>query len=167
MAALRAAVFSLSSKKTEGFLNNPPIRARVNFRKKVFWCLCVWKVRAQTVTICKKKKIKLTYLRALAISIHTFSICTRDATFRPQPFTGTAPHHRIANNYRQLPADYGSLPADYRHLYGFHYKGCLTLPSIYRQGWSIYRRLPPIMKNYRHVGNAVMKSCTSNLHKQN
>ena len=29
--------------------------------------------------------------------------------FHPKPITGTAPHCRIANNYRQLPADYDLL----------------------------------------------------------
>ena len=85
----------------------------------------------------------------------------RDATFSVNPITGTAPHHRVANNYRRLPADYDSLPTNYRHLFGFHYQGCLPLLAISRQGWSIYRRLPPLMTNYRHAGNAVMKSCTS------
>ena len=85
-----------------------------------------------------------------------------DVTFPQEPITGTAPHHRIVNNYRKLPVDYGSLPVNYRHLYGFHYKECLPLPAIYRQGWSIHRRVPPVMKNYRHAGNSVMKSCTSN-----
>ena len=79
----------------------------------------------------------------------------------PKHITGTAQHHQIANNYRQLPANCGLLPANYRHLYGLHYKKCLPLPAIYRQGWSIYRRLPPAMKNYRHAGNVVMTSCTS------
>ena len=80
--------------------------------------------------------------------------------FSSKPITGTATHHRIVNNYRQLPADYGSLPANYRHLYGFHYIGCISVSAVYRQGWPIYRRLPAVMKNYRHVGNMVMKSCT-------
>ena len=78
------------------------------------------------------------------------------ATFSPKPITGTAPQHRIGNNYRLITAHY-------RHLYGFHYKGCLPLPAIYRQEWSIYRRLRPVMKNYRHAAdNVVMKYCTSN-----
>ena len=34
---------------------------------------------------------------------------TTDATFSSKPITGTALHHQIANNYRQLPAHYGSL----------------------------------------------------------
>ena len=89
------------------------------------------------------------------------SVQTRDATFLQKPITGTAPHHQLTNNYRQISADYDLLPANYRHLYGFHCKGCLPLPAIYRQGWSIYRRSPPVMKNYRHAGNAVRKSCTS------
>ena len=79
----------------------------------------------------------------------------------PKPITSTAPHHQFANNCQQLPADYGSLPGNSRHAHGFHYKGFLPLPVIYRQGWFIYRRLPPVMKNYGHAGNAVMKSCTS------
>ena len=60
-------------------------------------------------------------------------------------------------NYRLTTAHYRQITG----IYDFHYKGCLSLLAIYRQGWSIYRRLPPLMKNYRHVGNAVMKSCTS------
>ena len=90
-------------------------------------------------------------------------LCTRDAVFYLKLITVTAPHHQIANNHRQLPTHYGSLPANYRHLYDIQYKGCLPLPVIYRQGWSIYHRLPPLMKNYRHVGNVYnnMKICCS------
>ena len=42
---------------------------------------------------------------------HSRLLHTRDATLAPKPITGIAPHHRIANDYRQLPADYGSLTA--------------------------------------------------------
>ena len=103
--------------------------------------------------------IHVDLLTAIRLYGHTDFIL--EMHISPRPIAGTAPHHRFASNYRQLPADYSSLPANYRHLYGFHYKGCLPLPVIYRQGWSIYPRLPPVMKNYRHVGNAITKSCTS------
>ena len=88
-------------------------------------------------------------------------VVIRDATFPSEPITGTAPHHQITNNYRRLPAHNGSLPANYRHLYVFQHKGCLPLPEIYRQRWSFYHKVPPVIKNYRHAGNVIMKSCTS------
>ena len=97
------------------------------------------------------------------VCMFSWKVMGRDATPPPKKsITSTASHHRIANNYRQLPDDYGSLPANYQHLYGFHYNECLPLPAIYRQDWSVYRSLSPVMKkNYLHVGNEVMKSCTS------
>ena len=86
----------------------------------------------------------------------------RDASFPSKPITSTAPHHQTANNYRQLPADYGSLPANYRHSYGFHYKRCYRYWRFTdKAGLFTYRRLQPVMENYRHAVNAVMKSCTS------
>ena len=65
----------------------------------------------------------------------------------------------ITGNYRLTTAHYRQIT----DIHMTYYKGYLPLPAIYRQRWSIYRRLPPVMKYYRHVGNAVMKSCTSNV----
>ena len=74
-----------------------------------------------------------------------------------------APHRTTGlqittGNYRLTPVMTGKLPAS-TILHGFHYKQCLPLPAIYRQGWSIYHRLPPVMENYRHAGkrgNAIL-----------
>ena len=79
----------------------------------------------------------------------------RDATFYPQPTTGTT-----LPDCKWVPVstgEYGSLPANYRHLYCFQYKECLPLPAIYRHDWSTYHRLPLVMKNYRYAGNVVME----------
>ena len=60
-------------------------------------------------------------------------MCIRDATFIQEPITCISLHHHFANSYQQLLADLGSLPANLQHLYDFHYKGCLLLPTIYRR----------------------------------
>ena len=89
-------------------------------------------------------------------------IQTRNTTFSSKPISGTAPHHQIANTYRQLPV----ATVHYRQITGIYVTFTISMftatAGIYRQGWLIYHGLPPVMKNYRHAGNVVMVSRTSN-----